>query len=273
MSTDLYVYISDSTGYLAGDALTRLADTIANLDALLAPYSVDVTEVTDPTVANLVVDVSATSPAGGYDDGVLGCYIDSGEITLIPGWNWYTGADPAAIGADQYDFETIVTHELGHALGLGHSADTASTMHSTLVAGEARRTIAAADFNIRDTDGESPDGLHAVLPSPSAVGSTTAGTDSNSRAIVQSGFARSVNITAPTSSSAGPMQPTGAIGQLSVVSVVSGQLSSGSGQPVVQTASGQSLATQQTGSGEWAAKSGALGRFRFIPGRVGHRSG
>ena len=233
--------------------------TVANLDALLAPYNVVVTEVTDPTIANLVLDVSATSPAGGYDDGVLGCYSNTGEITLIAGWNWYTEADAAAIGADQYDFETILTHELGHAIGLGHSIDTASTMHATLAPGEARRLLTTADLNIRDTDGDSPDGLHAALPSLSAVGSTTAGTDSNSRTIIQSGFARSVNITAPTSSSAGPMQPTGAIGQLSVVSVVSGQLSSGSGQPVVQPASGQSLATQRTGSAEWAAKSGALG--------------
>ena len=55
---------------------------------------------------------------------MLGCYNGpNSEITLLQGWNWYAGADPSQIGAGQYDFETTVTHELGHALGLGHSAD------------------------------------------------------------------------------------------------------------------------------------------------------
>jgi hypothetical protein len=37
---------------------------------------------------------------------------------MIQGWNWYAGADPAQIGSDQFDFQTVVTHELGQALGL-----------------------------------------------------------------------------------------------------------------------------------------------------------
>ena len=85
---------------------------------MLAPYNVTITEVSDPTLANIVIDTSTTSACGGMADGVLGCYNEpNSEITMIQGWNWYAGADPTQIGAGQYDFETTMLHELGHALG------------------------------------------------------------------------------------------------------------------------------------------------------------
>ena len=82
-------------------------------------------------------------------DGVLGC--EDGGITLIAGWNWYTGADPSAVGVDQYDFETIVLHELGHAVGLGHDTawypvnDGYDVMNPTAATGVARCTYSAND--------------------------------------------------------------------------------------------------------------------------------
>jgi hypothetical protein len=100
---------------------------------------------------------------GGYADGVLGC--DSGtEVTLIQSWNWYAGADPTAIQAGQFDFETVVMHELGHVLGLGHSANSASVMYATLGAGTANRNLTTADLNVPDADGGGSSGLHARVP-------------------------------------------------------------------------------------------------------------
>jgi hypothetical protein len=46
-----------------------------------------VAETMDSSLATVIVDMSSTSAAGGYSDGVLGCYNPSGEITLIQGWN------------------------------------------------------------------------------------------------------------------------------------------------------------------------------------------
>src|SRR5207249_4572345 len=108
------------------------------------------------------------STVGGAADGVLGFYTTSGEITLIQGWDWYAGAAANTVGTGRYDFQTVVTHELGHALGLGHSADSSSVLYGTVAAGVARRTLTVGDLNVRNSD-DGADGLHAAV-APTAVG-------------------------------------------------------------------------------------------------------
>jgi hypothetical protein len=149
LAGNLDVYLNDPAGYFTADERARIQDAIAGFDALLAPYNVTITQVSDPSLANIVLDSGTTSACGGRANGVLGCYNGAaGEITLIQGWDWYAGADPGGIGPAQYDFQTTVTHELGHALGLGGSGSPTSPMNETLPAGTARRTATAADLNI-----------------------------------------------------------------------------------------------------------------------------
>jgi hypothetical protein len=151
LAGNLSVYINDPSGLFTSDELARIQDAINTWDALLAPYSVTITEVSDPSQANLVIDTGSTSAAGGAAAGVLGCYnAPNAEITILQGWNWYAGADASQIRASQYDFETTVLHELGHALGLGGSTDPSSPMYETLAAGAADRTPTAQDLNIPD---------------------------------------------------------------------------------------------------------------------------
>jgi hypothetical protein len=151
LAGDLNLHINDPSGLFTTDELARIQDAIDTWDALLAPYNVTITEVTDPTQANMVIDIGTTSACGGMADGVLGCFnAPNAEITMIQGWNWYAGADPTQIGPGQYDFETTVLHELGHALGLGGSTNSSSPMYETLASGVADRTVTPQDLNIPD---------------------------------------------------------------------------------------------------------------------------
>jgi hypothetical protein len=175
LAGDLSVYVDDMSGAFTPDELARIQETVNRLNALLVPYSVTVTEVSDPVAANVVIEISSTSPVGGLEQGVLGSFTPgTGELTLISGWNWYCGADPSQIGSSQFDFETIITHELGHALGLGHSPTTNSPMYASLPAGVTRRTLTTTDLNVGDIEGL-PDALLAapplVAPVPPEAGS------------------------------------------------------------------------------------------------------
>jgi large repetitive protein len=167
LSRDLYVYVNDAAGRFTAEERVRIDDAVAGLNVLLSPFSVAVTLVgtADIGEANVVLDTVATTPCGGLAEGVLGCETDTGsvsEITLVRGWDWYAGADQSAAGAGQYDFETVVLHELGHALGLGHSSEPVSTMYAVLTPGTSKRSISVADLSIPGDHDQGPEGLHAA---------------------------------------------------------------------------------------------------------------
>jgi parallel beta-helix repeat protein len=163
LAGNLVVYVDNTNGLFPDAALARVADAADGLSGMLSPYGVSVTVVDSSASAdaNVVIRTSSTSPSGTAADGVLGSSTEDGQITLLQGWNWYVGADPAGIAPDQYDLETIVTHELGHALGLGHSPDASSVMYATLAPGVVKRELVVADLNVPDVDSLGPHALHA----------------------------------------------------------------------------------------------------------------
>jgi hypothetical protein len=164
------LYVDNSNGDLTSDELNRIQDAVNAVDATIAPYGVIINEVSDPTQANVTLNMNTTSALGGVAQGVLGCTTDADQVTMIQGWNWYAGSDPTQIGAGQYDFETAVMHELGHVLGLGHSSTATSVMYSTLATGLSNRALVAADLNVPDSD-SGPCALHAA-PAVTVVGTS-----------------------------------------------------------------------------------------------------
>src|SRR5262249_33661404 len=74
-------------------------------------------------------------------------------ITLFADKPWYTGADDN-VPADQYDYQSAVTHELGHAVGLpgndevfsGLNSDGRSAMAESLALGAAHRRLSPSDL-------------------------------------------------------------------------------------------------------------------------------
>jgi hypothetical protein len=158
---NIELYVDNSNGDLTADELARIQDAVTAVDTVTVPNGVTVTEITDPSQADVTLNMDATSAVGSYSTGVLGCTTDAGQITIIAGWNFYAGASATQIGSAQFDFETVVAHELGHALGLGHSTNAASVMYATLTTGTTNRALAVADLNVPDSDTGGACGLHA----------------------------------------------------------------------------------------------------------------
>ena len=68
------------------------------------------------------------------------------NVTIITSHDYYFGANASRIGAGQYDFQSVVEHELGHAVGLGDSLDANSLMYYNLGASQVHRSLTVDDF-------------------------------------------------------------------------------------------------------------------------------
>jgi hypothetical protein len=136
----------------------RIDDALADLNAELGQFGVILAEL-DPSVdatPDIVLTLSDNSVIGGMSQGVLGVTQVGGQITVVTGWDYYTGSAIDGIGDGQYDFQTVVTHELGHAIGLGHSTDADSVMAPSLLPGHVSRDLTSNDLAILEAEENGP---------------------------------------------------------------------------------------------------------------------
>src|SRR5262249_34242513 len=160
-------------GNVSAAELARIHDAIGSLSASLGEFGVHLVEVPAGRVANAItISVSGGTAMGGESEGILGLYALGRPIVVVQDWNWYVGANPAGIQPGQFDFQSVVTHELGHALGFAHSADSGSVMYGELAAGQVRRTLTAGDLALigQELLAAGPRSIPLVSMAPTAGG-------------------------------------------------------------------------------------------------------
>jgi hypothetical protein len=156
------VSLSSADGSILPGEHVRFVQALVVLNARFEAYGVHLVELAESTLVDteILVEIASTSPCGDMAAGVLGCATDEGQITLLAGWDWYTGEDASSVVGAQYDFQTIVTHEIGHVIGLDHSGDLGSVMYFELSSGESRRDLTDQDLRFVNHDG-GPEALMA----------------------------------------------------------------------------------------------------------------
>lgn len=75
---------------------------------------------------------------------------DGIDILISPNTNFYYGTDQTA--NNQYDFETVILHELGHAFGQGHSSLNEEIMYPSVSNGMSKRVLKPATDIANVTD-------------------------------------------------------------------------------------------------------------------------
>jgi len=63
----------------------------------------------------------------------------------VAGYTWQYG--PTLPSATEYDFESVMLHELGHGIGLGHTIAALEVMHYAIANGSSKRTLATNEID------------------------------------------------------------------------------------------------------------------------------
>jgi len=124
----------------------QVGEASVPLDGQLGAAGVQLPEVSaaGDQGADIRIPLASSGAFGSLVQGVLGRAF-ANDISINDDWNHYVGADPNSARAGQIDFQSVIAHESGPVLGLGHNSDLASALSPYLAAGQARRDPGASD--------------------------------------------------------------------------------------------------------------------------------
>lgn len=80
---------------------------------------------------------------GCYQGETIKWYVNEIEVVVNDDYNWYYGQ--GLPGAGQFDFETVMLHEIGHTQQLGHVINFNEVMHFAVGSGTQKRNLSHID--------------------------------------------------------------------------------------------------------------------------------
>ncbi len=118
-------------------------DTNTSIDAL-ANDNVNIVRFTNFGDSKLGVCYSRYSGCFYNGGNNINWYVKELDIEFDSTYNWYFGT--SSPNSNQYDFQSVTTHELGHGHQLGHVRDASKVMHYSLSNGVRKPDLVASDI-------------------------------------------------------------------------------------------------------------------------------
>jgi hypothetical protein len=143
-----------TSGVSKGDARLAVVNAFKTIDNENHPGSTFFTRVFDSSNAKIKVWWAAIDGSGGVLARATVWYntatkvIAKAEIVFDSGDKWFISSKGscAGIAGSPFDIRNVATHEIGHAIGLGHVSDTKLTMYGSAAQGETlKRSLGIGD--------------------------------------------------------------------------------------------------------------------------------